>query len=125
MFATDDPDLCLLLGDRLYAAGLARLAELGDLEAVAELADLISLLAQAQARQDPELAAAVWAAGARAIGWGASPAHEARQGPGAGRGPMRGGRSAPRCGPAVGHRDGRLFVDGTLICHVEYRPSRT
>ncbi len=45
----DDPDLALLLGDQLYALGLARLAELGDLDAVAELADLISLLAQAQA----------------------------------------------------------------------------
>jgi hypothetical protein len=77
VFAADDPDLRLLLGDRLYAGGLARLAELGDLEAVAELADLISLQAQAQAREDAELAAAVWVAGARAIGWGGSSAHEA------------------------------------------------
>ena len=38
----DDPDLALLAGDRLYALGLARLAELGDLEAVAALADVIS-----------------------------------------------------------------------------------
>ena len=41
--APDDPDLALLAGDRLYAMGLARLAELGDLDAVAELADVISL----------------------------------------------------------------------------------
>ena len=73
----DDPDLALLLGDQLYAMGLARLAELGDLEAVAELADLISLIAQAQADGHEELAAAVWQAGAAAIGWGASPEHEA------------------------------------------------
>ena len=46
--ATDDRDLALLLGDQLYALGLSRLAELGDLEAVAELADVISLLSQAQ-----------------------------------------------------------------------------
>jgi hypothetical protein len=73
----DDPDLALLLGDQLYAMGLARLAELGDLEAVAELADLISLVAQAQADDHDELAAAVWRAGAAAIGWGSSPEHAA------------------------------------------------
>jgi hypothetical protein len=72
-----DPDLALLLGDELYALGLARLASLGDLSAVAELADLISLLAQAQAASDPALADAVWQAGAAAIGWGATPAHAA------------------------------------------------
>ena len=44
-----DADLRLLAGDALYALGLSRLAERGDLEAVAELADLISATAQAQA----------------------------------------------------------------------------
>lgn len=68
----EDPDLALLLGDQLYALGLARLSALGDLDAVAELADLISLLAQAHARSDAELAEAVWEAGAVAVGWGAS-----------------------------------------------------
>ncbi len=72
-----DPDLALLLGDQLYALGLARLAELGDLDAVAELADLISLLAQAQAASDPRLADAVWQAGAASIGWGTTSAHVA------------------------------------------------
>jgi hypothetical protein len=70
-----DPDLALLLGDQLYALGLVRLAELGDLDAVAELADLISLLAQAQAASDPRLADAIWQASAAAIGWGATPGH--------------------------------------------------
>ena len=74
---TDDPDLALLLGDQLYALGLSRLAQLGDLDAVRELADIISLLAQAQAAADPALAAAIWDAGAAAIGWGTSPEHEA------------------------------------------------
>lgn len=69
---TDDADLALLLGDQLYALGLARLAALGDLEAVAELADVISLVAQAHAAADRELADAIWRAGATAIGWGAS-----------------------------------------------------
>jgi hypothetical protein len=68
--ATDDPDLSLLLGDQLYALGL------GDLDAVSELADLISLLAQAQAASDGELAEAVWEASATAVGWGPTQRHE-------------------------------------------------
>ncbi len=43
-----DDDLRLLGGDAMYALGLARLADEGDLEAVAELADLISACAQAE-----------------------------------------------------------------------------
>jgi hypothetical protein len=73
----DDRDLALLLGDQLYALGLSRLAELGDLDAVAELADLISLLATTRAAGDQELGDAIWRAGAAAIGWGATPEHEA------------------------------------------------
>jgi hypothetical protein len=71
---TDDPDLALLLGDQLYALGLARLAALGDLEAVDALADVISALAQAHAEGAPEQTDAIWAAGARIIGWGAKDA---------------------------------------------------
>lgn len=66
----DDPDLALLAGDRLYALGLARLASIGDLGAIAELADIIALSAQAHASGDEELALAAWHAGAAAIGWG-------------------------------------------------------
>jgi hypothetical protein len=73
----EDPDLGLLLGDQLYALGLTRLAALGDLEAIAELADVISIVAQAHATGDGELAAAVWEAGAVAIGWGQSAEHAA------------------------------------------------
>jgi hypothetical protein len=73
----DDPDLALLAGDRLYALGLERLAALGDLAAVAELADIISLAAQAHAEGDPARAEAVWAAGARALREGPTPDHEA------------------------------------------------
>ncbi len=72
---TADPDLALLAGDRLYALGLARLAELGDLEAIVELADVISLCALAHAASSPELAAAVWEAGAVAVGWGGDEGH--------------------------------------------------
>ena len=71
----EDPDLALLAGDRLYALGLARLVELGDVDAVAELADVIGLAAVARANGDPDLAESVWDAGARAVGWGSSGAH--------------------------------------------------
>jgi len=72
---TDDPDLALLLGDQLFALGLARLARIGDLEAVGELADVISLVAQAHVAHAPELADAVWVGGAVAIGWGSDVRH--------------------------------------------------
>jgi hypothetical protein len=75
--AAGDRDLALLAGDRLYALGLARLAALGDAEAVLELADVISLCAAAHAAGDPALAGAVWRAGAAAVGHGATPAHGA------------------------------------------------
>ena len=68
--AIDDPDLALLAGDRLYALGLARLADLGDLVAIGELADVIALSAQAHAGGDEALAQAAWEAGGAAIGWG-------------------------------------------------------
>ena len=56
----EDPDLSLLAGDRLYALGLARLAELGDLEAVVVLADLIADSARAHAERSPDRARAAW-----------------------------------------------------------------
>jgi hypothetical protein len=70
-----EADLRLLAGDRLYAIGLARLVTLGDTAAVAELADTITLSALAQGAGRRELADTVWAAGARAVGWGSSETH--------------------------------------------------
>ena len=70
-----DPDLDLLLGDQRYASGLARLAALGDLEATAELADLISRVAQAHAAGDAD----------------------------AGRGGLGGGQGRDRLGPSEAH----------------------
>ena len=63
----DDPDLALLAGDRMYALGLAQLAAVGDLTAIAELADIIALSAQAHADGDIGLADAAWRAGVAAI----------------------------------------------------------
>ncbi len=72
-----DPDLQLLLGDQLYALGLERLAALGNLDAVRELADMISLVGQAHAERNTARADAVWVAGAVGLGWGPDPGHEA------------------------------------------------
>jgi len=57
---TEDRDLALLAGDRLYALGLALLAERGDLRAVTVLADLISECASAHAEGSPARAEAAW-----------------------------------------------------------------
>jgi hypothetical protein len=75
----DDPDLRLLAGDHLYALGLVRLAGLGDLDAVEELADLISLCAHvhAAAARDGttpwELTGALWALASLALAGGGWP----------------------------------------------------
>jgi hypothetical protein len=75
-----DPDLRLLAGDYLYALGLERLAARGDLDAVKELADLISLAAQVHAEDgvgpSDDARGAVWLASAVAVAAGPSPEHE-------------------------------------------------
>jgi hypothetical protein len=64
-----DGDAALVLGDFLYAQGLARIAALGEVAAVADLAELISLCAQA--RGDSRLGdGAAWAATAALLGRG-------------------------------------------------------
>ena len=68
-----DADLRLLAGDALYALGLSRLARTGDLEAVAELADLISLSARVHAEGRAELAEELWDASARALSAASGP----------------------------------------------------
>jgi hypothetical protein len=65
-----DDDMRLLAGDSLYALGLEQLAASGDLEAVAELADLISLCAFAHAESRPELVEELWAASSRKLSGG-------------------------------------------------------
>ena len=49
LFAPPDRDTALLLGDYLYAHGLVRIAALGDVEAVRELAELIAECAHLRA----------------------------------------------------------------------------
>jgi len=70
LFAPADSDTALLLGDYLYAHGLVRIAATGSVEAVHDLAELISLCAQARAEGGPGEADA-WAATAALLGRGA------------------------------------------------------
>ena len=67
LFAPLDRDTTLLLGDYLYAHGLVRIAELGDVAAVADLAELISLCAQLRADRT-EGDGVAWAATAALLG---------------------------------------------------------
>jgi hypothetical protein len=66
-FAGMDADLRLLAGDALYALGLERLAADGDVAAVAELGDLISLCARAEAEGRAELVGRLWDASVRRL----------------------------------------------------------
>jgi len=69
LFAQRDTDTSLLLGDYLYAHGLVRVAATGNVTAVADLAELISLCAQVRAEgRDGDGAA--WAATAASLGGG-------------------------------------------------------
>lgn len=63
--STEDSDLALLAGDRLYALGLDELARAGDLESIVALADTIAACAQAHAEGSPAEADAAWARLAR------------------------------------------------------------
>jgi hypothetical protein len=65
---SEDPDLALLDGDRLYAQGLAELAADGDLEAVHVMADVIAGSAAALGAGDAAGAEAAWEQGIRRLG---------------------------------------------------------
>jgi hypothetical protein len=67
LFAPEDDELALLLGDYLYAHGLVRIAATGSVDAVAELGELISLCSRLRAdREDGDGEA--WLAAAVALG---------------------------------------------------------
>ena len=70
IFAPRDRDTALLLGDYLYAHGLVRVAATGSVEAVSDLAELISLCAQLHAEPSPTDDAPAWAATAAVLGQG-------------------------------------------------------
>ena len=108
LFAPRDGDVAILLGDYLYAHGLVRIAEAGDVDAVADLAELISLCAQGRAEgRDGDGAA--WAATAALLG----------------RGGLEGAREALRVHGDAGPLErearravGNEAVDASLAAHV-------
>jgi hypothetical protein len=67
LFEPPDPDTALLLGDYLYAHGLVRIADVGDVDAVADLSELISLCSQLRAEDAPG-DGPLWAATAALLG---------------------------------------------------------
>jgi hypothetical protein len=70
LFAPPDDDTALLLGDYLYAHGVARISALHDVAAVADLSELISLSSQLRA-EEADGDGPLWAATAALLGRGA------------------------------------------------------
>jgi hypothetical protein len=107
LFEPADEDTALLLGDYLYAHGLVRIADVGTVEAVADLAELISLCAQLRADSAPGDDVA-WAASAALLGGG-----ELEQG----RAALRDeGDAAPLTSLAEAHADGTA-LEQALAAH--------
>jgi len=69
LFAPADADTALLLGDYLYAHGLVHVAAERDVDAVADLSELISLCSQLRA-EEAEGDGPLWAATAALLGRG-------------------------------------------------------
>jgi hypothetical protein len=70
LFDPPDADTALLLGDYLYAHGLVRIASFGEVDAVGDLSELISLCSQLRA-ESADGDGSLWAATAALIGKGA------------------------------------------------------
>jgi hypothetical protein len=69
IFSPADADTGLLLGDYLYAHGLVRIAAFGEVDAVADLSELISLSSQLRA-EGASGEGPLWAASAALLGAG-------------------------------------------------------
>jgi hypothetical protein len=113
LFAPPDDDTALLLGDYLYAHGVARISALHDVAAVADLSELISLCSQVRA-EESDGDGPLWAATAALLG----------------RSALDGARTALRLhsDPAPLDRVARdtagdAAVDAALAAHAERRPA--
>ncbi len=107
LFSPADPDTALLLGDYLYAHGLVRVAATGDVAAVADLAELISLCAQARA-EGRNGDGAAWAATSASLGMGnLGPARDA----------LRAGHDAGPLETAARYAAGDDAVEVALAAH--------
>ena len=78
LFAPADRDTSILLGDYLYAHGLVRVSEEGDVGVVADLAELLALCAHLRAQRQPGDGTA-WAATIALLGRVEERLAEARQ----------------------------------------------
>jgi hypothetical protein len=100
LFAPADDDTALLLGDYLYAHGLVRVGATGNVAAVRDLAELISLCAQARAEGRGGEAEA-WAATCALLGRGGLDEARAALRDDADPGPLRELALGAAGGPAV------------------------
>jgi len=108
LFAPPDGDVALLLGDALLAHGLVRIAATGSLAAVEDLAELLSLCAQARADGlDGDGAA-----------WAATCALLAHSGLDGARAALRDDRDAAPLERLARAKAGDAVVDDALAAHV-------
>jgi hypothetical protein len=113
LFALPDDDTALLLGDYLYAHGVARISALHDVAAVADLSELISLCSQLRA-EETDGDGPLWAATAALLGRGAL--DDART-------ELRLHGDAQPLEATARTAAGDEAVDGALAAHAERRPA--
>jgi hypothetical protein len=113
LFAPPDDDTALLLGDYLYAHGVARISALHDVAAVADLSELISLCSQVRA-EESEGDGPLWAATAALLGRGAL--DEARTA-------LRLHSDPARLDRVAREAAGDEAVEAALAAHAERRPA--
>jgi hypothetical protein len=113
LFDPGDDDTALLLGDYLYAHGVARISALHEVAAVADLSDLISLCSQLRA-EEADGDGALWAATAALLGQGEL--EEARNA-------LRLHADPQPLDAAARSAAGDEAVDAALAAHAERRPA--